>query len=149
MRTILFIFMFLLLVACEQKGQKLKSEGDSQPALQSHGDKVPLAQVEFPEGKLFDFGFYYEKVNVEHDFPIHNPGKVPLVISKIETFCSCTRATGPEKPILEGQTDTIHVIYDGNGFVEGNWSKTIRIFANINDSFADLLIMGGYFVKIE
>ena len=141
MKKLIVPLAFLLLAACGQKVQKAQDDAQEEKL------KGPVAQIEFPEGTDHDFGIYYEKENKTYDFLVRNPGKVPLVINQIETSCGCTTATGPEKPILEGQTDTIHVIYDGNGFTEGNWIKQVRIHANIEEPFIDLTLKGAYFNK--
>ena len=139
MKKLIVPLAFLLLAACGQKVQKAQDDAQEEKL------KGPVAQIEFPEGTDHDFGIYYEKEDKTYDFLVRNPGKVPLVINQIETSCGCTTATGPEKPILEGQTDTIHVIYDGNGFTEGNWIKLVRIYANIEEPYIDLTLKGAYF----
>jgi hypothetical protein len=139
MKKLIVPLAFLLLAACGQKVQKAQDDAQEEKL------KGPVAQIEFPEGTDHDFGIYYEKEDKTYDFLVRNPGKVPLVINQIETSCGCTTAIGPEKPILEGKTDTIHVIYDGNGFTEGNWIKLVRIYANIEEPYIDLTLKGAYF----
>lgn len=139
MKKLIVPLALLLLAACGQKAPKAQEEA------QEEKPKGPIAQIEFPEGTDHNFGIYYEKEDKTHDFLVRNPGKVPLVINQIETSCGCTTAIGPEKPILEGKTDTIHVIYDGNGFTEGNWIKLVRIYANIEEPYIDLTLKGAYF----
>ena len=139
MKKLIVPLAFLLLAACGQKAPKAQDDAQEEKL------KGPVAQIEFPEGTDHDFGIYYEKEDKTYDFLVRNPGKVPLVINQIETSCGCTTAIGPEKPILEGKTDTIHVIYDGNGFTEGNWIKLVRIYANIEEPYIDLTLKGAYF----
>ena len=103
-----------------------------------------FALIDFPEGKRFDFGTYSDKEIKTHDILIKNPSKIPLVINLVETFCGCTEVEWSKKTLLEGQTDTIHVKYDGNGFVDGFWAKHIRIHANIEEKTIDYLITGTY-----
>ena len=136
MRLSLCPLMLLLFMACSQKAPKV---------LEEQKNEEPLAEIEFPGGIDYDFGTYYERVVKNHDFLVRNPGSVPLVINQVETACGCTQATGPEKPILKGQTDTIHVSFDGNGFVEGFWAKHIRIHANIEGGYKELRISGSYY----
>ena len=139
MKKLIVPLAFLLLAACGKNVQKAQDDAQEEKL------KGPVAQIEFPEGTDHDFGIYYEKEDKTYDFLVRNPGKVPLVINQIETSCGCTTAIGPEKPILEGKTDTIHVIYDGNGFTEGNWIKLVRIYANIEEPYIDLTLKGAYF----
>ena len=138
MKKLFFPLALLLLAACGQKGQNAQGSQEDKP-------EGPLAQIEFPDGIDHNFGNYYEKVTKTYDFLVHNPGKVPLVINQVETFCSCTQANYPSNPILEGETDTIHVSFDGNGFVEGVWTKQIRVHANIEGGTKDLWIRGAYY----
>lgn len=140
MKKLIVPLALLLLAAC---GQKVKTAQDASQA--DSLKQEPLALIEFPEGDDFDFGTYYEKEVKTHDFLVHNPGKVPLVINLVETSCGCTKTSGPKKPIFEGQTDTIHVTYDGDGFTEGFWAKYVRIHANIIDGTRDLRIRGSYY----
>ena len=137
MKKLIFPLALLLLASCGQK-QKATDVQEEKP-------KGPFAQIEFPEGTEYNYGTYYDKELKTHDFLVRNPGKVPLVINQLETSCGCTQATGPEKPILEGQTDTIHVTYDGNGFTEGDWFKQVRVYANIEEPFIYLTLRGAYF----
>ena len=134
----LFVIMYLslLVVGCQKNIKK------------TNDVKHPVAQIEFPEGTYYDMGYYYEKVVKEHSYPIHNPGKVPLVIDSIVTFCGCTSAYGPKTPIMPGKTDSIRVVYDGNGFAEGSFAKTARIFSNA-DTIVDLILRGAYFEPIK
>ena len=136
MKRYVYPLMLLLLMSCGQKSQKIQEE-----------DKMdaPLAEIEFPEGTVHDFGVYHEKDTVTCNFLVHNPGKVPLVINQLETSCGCTEAFGPKKPILEGQTDTIHVTYDGNGFYDGFWIKNVVVHANVEKGTRVLTIHGSYY----
>lgn len=138
MKRLLYICIYLLAIAslagCQQKSK------ETEVAM----PRGPFAQIEFPEGTDYNTGNYYEKVIQEHGYPVYNPGKIPLVIDSVITFCGCTSASAPKKPILSGETDTIYVRYDGNGFVEGTFVKHIRVFSNAENS-VDLTFRGAYF----
>ena len=134
MRIFFYFISFLLLASCGQNNPKVKNE-------------TPVAQIEFPEGTEYDFGTYFEKEVKTHAFLVRNSGNVPLVISQLKPSCICTQATAPQKPILGGQTDTIFVTYDGDGFLEGFWSKRVTIHANIENGTRDLCIRGTYYEK--
>ena len=148
MKKIIIPLALLLLSACGQKGQKVPDTSKVrtiQDTLKTEQPKKVYAQMEFPDGEIFDFGNYYEREIKTHDFVVRNPGKEPLIISQVETGCSCITATAPKKPLLEGQTDVIHVSYDGNGFTEGFWGKHIRVYANIEEQYIDLVLQGSYY----
>lgn len=55
-----------------------------------------------------------EGVQLKHTFEVINTGKAPLVITKYEVNCSCTKVTLPE-PIPPGKTGNIVVEFDTNG----------------------------------
>ena len=143
MKKLIFPLVLLLFAACGQKSQNAKNTQDIQNT-QKKNPKGPFAQIEFPEGTEYNFGSYYEKVDKTHDFIVRNPGNIPLVISKVEAACPCTKVSGPKKPILEGQSDTIHVRYDGNGFLDGYYLKHITVYANIKEEAVELVISGTY-----
>ena len=148
MNKLVFPLALLLLTACANKGQNSKEAAKAETAadtLKKEEPKQFYAQMEFPDGIIYDFGNYYEREVKTHDFVVRNPGKEPLIISNVETSCSCITATAPKKPILEGQTDVIHVSYDGNGFTEGFWGKHIRVHANIEEHYIDLVLQGSYY----
>ena len=146
MKKIIFPLALLLLVACGQRGQKVSEVENVQEIqdTQKEKRKGPFAQIEFPEGTDYDFGIYSEREEKTHDFLVRNPSKFPLIINKVEAACPCTKVTGPKKPILEGQVDTIHVRYDGNGFLEGYYTKHITVYANIEEEAIGLKITGHY-----
>ena len=148
MKKVIIPIALLLLTACGQKDQNAQDVPQTQTAedaLNKEQPKAVFAQMEFPDGTIYDFGNYYEREVKTHDFVVRNPGKEPLIISQVETGCSCLTATAPKKPILEGQTDVIHVSYDGNGFTEGFWGKHIRVHANIEEHYVDLVLQGSYY----
>ena len=148
MKKVIIPIALLLLTACGQKDQNAQDVPQTQAAEDAQNkeeSKAIYAQMEFPDGTIYDFGNYYEREVKTHDFVVRNPGKEPLIISQVETGCNCLTATPPKKPILEGQTDVIHVSYDGNGFTEGFWGKHIRVHANIEEHYVDLVLQGSYY----
>ena len=125
----------LLTASCgRQQGSSVKPEGDAQ------------ARIEFLEGEEHDFGTYYVRDTVYHDFVFRNVGTVPFTISRIEPSCHCTSASFSERPVAPGSTDTIRVSYDGNGFVPGHFVKRCDIYSNA-DTVYHLRIHGRYYEK--
>jgi predicted double-glycine peptidase len=51
---------------------------------------------------------------VEFKFQITNKGPAPLVISSVDTDCSCTKAAWPDSPILANQTVEIKLTFKPN-----------------------------------
>ena len=52
---------------------------------------------------------------LEHTFQMKNTGTAPLIISKYEVACDCTKAYLPQKPILPGESFGIKVTFDTKG----------------------------------
>ena len=115
------LLLTALFVGCQQK---VKEEPKKEV-------KRSLAKIEFPDAKT-------------HGFAVYNAGKEPLVIDSIYTTCGCTKAQKPVKPIMPGETDTIRIFYNGDGFPEGNFVKHVYVFSNV-DSIVDLTFRGAYF----
>lgn len=64
-----------------------------------------------PEGGHFDFGIIEEEANVSHSFPIYNKGSSSLLIKKIITSCSCTKAETDKEIIEPGDFTNISIFY--------------------------------------
>ena len=77
------------------------------------------------------------------DFVFKNVGKIPFAIDSLKPSCGCTRANYIKRAVLPGKTDTIHVTYDGNGFLPGSFVKACDIYSN-TDTVYQLRIRGYY-----
>lgn len=64
--------------------------------------KLKLPKTE--EGKVLEFEYTFE-----------NKGDAPLIISKIEVACTCTKFTYPTLPVKPGESGTIKVTFDSEG----------------------------------
>lgn len=101
-------------------------------------------QIEWVTDTEHDFGNVNVKDTMRHDFVFKNIGKIAFVIDSIIPSCGCTRANYIKRPVLPGKTDTIHVTYDGNGFLPGSFIKTCDIYSN-TDTVYQLRIHGYYY----
>lgn len=81
---------------------------------------LKLAKV--PEGEVVAFEYQFT-----------NKGDAPLIISKIEVACPCTKFEYPKTPIKPGETGTIKVTFDTDGKI-GYQDRTLLIYANTKDS---------------
>ncbi|MFK7757344.1 MAG: DUF1573 domain-containing protein [Flavobacteriales bacterium] len=70
---------------------------------------------------------------LEHTFTFTNKGEVPLVISKYDVECTCTKAIYSKEPILPGETGTIRVTFDTEGKLGWQYRK-ILLHANTKKS---------------
>lgn len=89
-------------------------------------------------GQYAEFSFdqrihKFEEVNegaqLEHTFTFENKGKVPLVISKYEVECDCTKAIYPKAPIMTGEQGEITITFDTKGKLGWQYRK-IQLYAN-------------------
>lgn len=82
------------------------------------------------DSTMHDFKTVSEhKGKVSCSFEFVNSGNAPLVISKTETFCTCTKADFPKKPVLPGEREKITVTYNPRK-QDGTFHKAITIYAN-------------------
>jgi hypothetical protein len=109
--------------------------------------KGPFAKIEWLTDTLHDFGLYKEREAKSFDFVYRNVGKIPFAIDSVKTSCGCTSANYVKRAVLPGQTDTIHVIYGGNGFSPGFFYQTVVAYANTENYI--ILKIKGIFDHVE
>ena len=93
----------------------------------------------------YDFGNYHEKVPRSVVFVFRNTGDAPLVVGNIETSCGCTTAKVPRRVVRPGMKGYVRVYYSGNGFLPGNFKKTVNVSTNAAPQPLTLTIRGNYF----
>ena len=79
--------------------------------------------------------------NVKKSFSFTNTGTGPLKITKVDTDCTCTKATYPEKDILPGETSNIEVIYSTK-FTEDSIKHIIVVHSNTDPILTTLTLKG-------
>ncbi len=110
-------------------------------ALVDEKEKTDQAVLTF-ERTSYDFGKIGEKdgvVSVEFGFV--NEGTLPLVITRAETSCTCTKVSFSKKPVPPGKKGTITVTYDPKK-QSGKFYKAIQIFSNGADKRLIVTIRG-------
>lgn len=85
------------------------------------------AVISFSE-TLHDYGTIKKDSDGTYDFTFTNNGKIPLVLSNVETSCGCTTPSWPREPIAPGKTGIIKVKY--NTVSPGGFQKTITVYSN-------------------
>lgn len=118
-------------------------------ALLVSKDKRSLPQTE-PKGPdlradsyMYDFGFIEEGEQAGHVFTLENKGVENLVLSKVETSCTCTQAFLPkETTIPPGGKADLTVGFDGTGR-QGGQSQTVSLHSNDPVSPVVKLLIGG------
>ena len=91
----------------------------------------------------YDFGDIARKGgDVECTFEFVNDGDTPLVITRVVTSCSCTKAEYSKKPIPAGAKSTIKIIYEPHKKDPGVFHKVIQIFTNTADKRKIVTVKG-------
>ena len=87
------------------------------------------ALLEIPEAS-FDFGISVAGHRMTNYFTIKSAGEDPLFIERVRATCGCTAAQ-PEKTELEpGDSTTIRVTFNSNGYNGRKARKSIKITSN-------------------
>ena len=95
------------------------------------------------ENKVYDFGTIKRKGGyVVHTFEFVKNGTTPLVITRIETTCACTKAEFSKKPIAVGAKSTIKITYEPAKKEAGVFYKAIRIYSNTPEGCSIITIKG-------
>ncbi|MBC7438768.1 MAG: DUF1573 domain-containing protein [Flavobacterium sp.] len=87
------------------------------------------AKIEFlNKDNTIDFGtIFKEKDSGIRFFEFRNTGDLPLIISNVQSTCSCMVFSKPTEPILPGKTGKIEVKYN---LTQGTIRKTITVESN-------------------
>ena len=86
------------------------------------------AEFSFDE-RIHKFEEVNEGAQLEHTFTFTNKGKAPMVISKYDVECDCTKAIYPKEPILPGEEGEILITFDTTGKLGWQYRK-IQLYAN-------------------
>lgn len=110
-------------------------------ALAQNGKKDNGAVIS-AEKTEFDFGTIKE-VNgpVSHVFVIKNVGTAPLVITRVNAACGCTKPEFSTEPIAPGKESKIKVTYNPAGR-PGQFVKTVAVYSNGKDGAFTLQVKG-------
>ena len=91
----------------------------------------------------YDFGDIARKGgDVECTFEFVNDGDTPLVITRVVTSCSCTKAEYSKKPIPAGAKSIIKIVYEPHKKEPGVFHKVIQIFTNTADKRKIVTVKG-------
>ncbi len=114
----------------------------AEPQSQATNAHKKGAQMTFTTNS-YDFGDIARKGgDVECTFEFVNDGDAPLVITRVVTSCSCTKAEYSKKPIVAGATSTIKIIYEPHKKEPGVFHKVIQIFTNTADKRKIVTVKG-------
>ncbi len=108
------------------------------------------AQIQDKSGILFketvyQLGVVKEGSNTLCIFSFTNKSKTALVITDVKAYCGCVKLNWTKEPVKPGDSGKIKVnFYAGNA---GTFSKTIKVFTNINKQSIDLTLKGSVSVE--
>lgn len=103
-------------------------------------NKIPI--ISFSD-TVNDFGTISLNDTVICNFQFVNQGNFPLIISHIQTSCSCTISTWTRNPVKKNRHGLVRVSYKPR--LPGRFRETIGVYSNARNSPVHLVITG--FVK--
>ncbi len=156
-----FIFfpLFIFFVACKQGETEKKDNGLQEVRIDEKASNADIVRLPVSAGKptdtvnvpkiqleeyMYDFGEITEGAVVKHSFKLKNTGKIPLIITDVQTTCGCTVPDWNRNPIQPDATDDIKVQFNSTG-KEGKMDKPITIIANTYPVRTEFKLVG--FVK--
>lgn len=98
-----------------------------------------IAEMTFKE-TFHNFKTVWYKTDASFDFVFKNTGKIPLVITKVESSCGCTVPTWEKEPLNRNKSGIIKVKYDSSRI--GQFTKTIKVYSNAINSPVTITIQG-------
>jgi hypothetical protein len=116
-RKCLYYFTLLLGLSCQSRPENTPTAPIQSTTIQWIDSNLALGNIAMGDTVLIGFRF-------------RNTGDHPLVIRQIQTDCSCSSSTGPEQPVLPGDTGTIHLRFDTRKSITGSFFKQAQVTAN-------------------
>lgn len=89
-------------------------------------EKAPKLFINNPN---FNFGDLQTHRSKEGTIELINNGQTPLNVRKVDSNCSCLKATLPESDIKPGESIEMKIIFDAEGR-RGRQYKTLTVFSN-------------------
>lgn len=128
-KSLLVLALCLLLAtgaAAQRRAARIKADS---VAAALAGRVQGGAHLHFYE-TTYDFGDIPRKGgNLVREFEFVNDGTEPLVILRVLTSCTCTKALFSKRPVAPGECGVVRVIYEPHKKEPGAFSKVIQIFS--------------------
>lgn len=70
----------------------------------------------------------------EHMFHFKNTGTAPLIISRVQASCGCTKPEWPQAPVEPGQEGVIIITFNPKGRI-GNFNKSATVYTNEDNGY--------------
>lgn len=126
-------FLFVGATSFAQKAET-KPALTTTPAAQKPATPVKWNEV------VYDFGEIKKGVPVSHDFTFTNTTKSVVLITNVKASCGCTATDYTKTPVKPGETAYVKATF--NAATSGNFSKTVTVTLNENESPVVLTIKG-------
>jgi len=127
------IFLCVILWECKQSNKPqigidmVKNPASASAELENKAkENMPVIQF---ETVTHDFGRVLKGERLSYTFKFTNTGKSNLIITNVESSCSCTTSSPPQAPIRPGESEGITVAFDSRT-QEGQVHKMVAIAAN-------------------
>jgi hypothetical protein len=155
-KNFLLLAIFSLFIGCKPGNTEKKDNGLAEVRLDEkarNADIVrlpvsadkPTDTVNIPKIQLletdYNFGEVTEGAVVKHNFKFTNTGKIPLIITDVQTTCGCTVPDWNRNPIQPNATDEIRVQFNTEN-KEGKQVKPITIVANTFPARTEINLVG-------
>lgn len=88
---------------------------------------------------IHKFDAIEEGALLEHAFHFKNEGDAPLIITRYEVECTCTKVSFPKEPIFPGEEGEVRVTFDTHGKIGWQYRK-IRLFSSATSEATELEI---------
>ncbi|MCH5335657.1 MAG: DUF1573 domain-containing protein [Alistipes sp.] len=103
-----------------------------------HGARMTLAE------ESHDFGNVQRRGgDLEWSFRFVNDGDEPLVITGVETTCTCLRYKYPKKPVAPGGSGAIDITYQPHKTDAGAFHRIVIVRSNASDGGRRMLFVQG------
>ena len=78
----------------------------------------------------YDFGDIKQGNPQKVEYTFENTGDKPILITKAEASCGCTKLTYDQKPIMPGQKGSISTVFDAKEV--GLFQKSVTVFLSLD-----------------
>lgn len=106
------------------------------------------AEISFDHTR-HDFGTFKEGDYLSHIFTFVNTGNAPLILSTVNSSCSCVLPSWSKEPIMPGDSAKITILYYSIGRGIGSFIKHITVLSNAKTEMVTLIITGTAIARVE
>ncbi len=109
----------------------------SAAAKQPAGARLVLKETSYDFGAVARRGG-----DLVHTFVFTNEGTTPLVVTRVQTSCSCLKAQFSRKPVAPGASGEIRIVYEPHKGEAGSFHRVIQVYSNCSEGRHMLTVQG-------